>query len=285
MAKKGLFIGLTTVDIQYFVDKFPQPNTKVKAEIPLLAAGGPAANAAITFSHLGGEADFLTCIGQNTFQKLILEDFKKYHINAIDFIDDENFSPIVATVITTTSNSDRTILTHHPEAVQKQMTKDIVKIKDYAFIFVDGFYSELAIPICIEAKKLGIPVIFDGGSWKPQLPDLIPHIDIAVCSDNYLPPACNSTDEVIKYMKQYGVKHVAITRGEDSIVGDNFSIEIEKVNAIDSLGAGDVLHGALCWFLASGMTFYNALNEASKVATFSTLYKGTRTWMNTNLPI
>lgn len=284
MNKKGLFIGLTTIDIQYFVDQYPTPDTKVKTDEPCIAAGGPAANAAITYAYLGGEAHFLTCIGQNAFRQLILDDFQSCNIHTLDFLKNENFNPIVATVITT-SNSERTIITHHPEVLQKRATKNIVNISDYDFIFTDGFYPELAVPICSEAKRLGLPVIFDGGSWKPQLPELIPLVDVAVCSNNYRPPGCITPEQAISFTKQLGVKKVAISRGERGIIGIDFKIEIEKVDAIDSLGAGDVLHGALCWYLMEGRNFKDALIAASKVATFSTRYKGTRSWMKQEMKV
>ena len=54
MKKNGLFLGLTTIDIQYFVDSFPASNVKVKTHPPEIMVGGPATNAAVAFAHLNG---------------------------------------------------------------------------------------------------------------------------------------------------------------------------------------------------------------------------------------
>lgn len=279
--KKALFIGLTTVDIQYFLDEYPQPNTKLKTNQPLVVSGGPAANAAITYTFLGGQCDFLTCIGENPFKNLLLEDFRKHHLNVIDYKNGVAFDPIVSTVLTTISNSDRTIITHHPDVLSQTSIHPIQNIEDYSFIFTDGFYPELAIPVLREAKQKGIPVIFDGGSWKPQLTEIIPLVDIAICSNNYRPPSCKSIDEAIEFTIMKGVKEVAISRGNESIVTPEKEIQIEKIDAVDSLGAGDILHGAFCWFWhQTQLNFIDALTAASKIASQSVQFKGTRSWMN-----
>jgi len=36
---RGLFAGLTTIDIQYFVDVFPSSNKKVKTALPKITSG------------------------------------------------------------------------------------------------------------------------------------------------------------------------------------------------------------------------------------------------------
>lgn len=279
--KKALFIGLTTIDIQYFVDKYPEPNTKVKANSPVITAGGPAANAAIAYTYLGGNADFLTCIGQNSFHGLLYTEFDQNNVNIIDFFKCQPFQPIIATVITTTNNGDRTILTHHPDPVENHDKLKLIDLSSYSFVFIDGFYPELAYPVCKHAKNKGLPIIFDGGSWKPQMVNLLPLVDIAICSANYCPPGCKSIDEIISYLKMLGVNKVAISRGAKSIVTEKSEIHVKQVAAIDSLGAGDILHGAFCWYYQFS-DFENALIKAAKIATFSTLTKGTRKWMESD---
>jgi len=52
----GIFVGLTTLDVVQFVDGMPSSNRKTTARESWLAAGGPAAVAAVAFSALGGSA-------------------------------------------------------------------------------------------------------------------------------------------------------------------------------------------------------------------------------------
>ncbi|HKK81174.1 MAG TPA: PfkB family carbohydrate kinase [Prolixibacteraceae bacterium] len=280
MVSRGLFVGLTTVDIQYFVESHPLENSKVKAkEKPFVVAGGPAANAAVAFCVLNGEADFLTCIGENAFRRVLSDDFMASKVKVVDALSEKKYDPVIASVLTNTSNSDRTIITHHPGAVEVESFYDNLKIEDYDFVFTDGFYPELAVPVCQKANRLGIPVIFDGGSWKPQMPEILPWTDIAICSANYIPPGCSTMAEIIDFTQNFGVGHVAISRGEKPIYTHEGEITIEKVCAVDSLGAGDFLHGAFCWYYMQSNNFMNSLQKASELATFSTQFRGTRSWI------
>ena len=80
-----------------------------------------------------------------------------------------------------------------------------------------------------------------------------------------------------------GPRLVAITHGAKSIeygVADKLGeIAVDQVQAIDSLGAGDILHGAFCHFLATGLDELDALAQAATVASKSTESFGTRAWI------
>ena len=56
---RGLFVGLVTLDLIYLANSAPQNNQKIVATDYTVAAGGPATNAAVTFSHLGNQATVL----------------------------------------------------------------------------------------------------------------------------------------------------------------------------------------------------------------------------------
>jgi sugar/nucleoside kinase (ribokinase family) len=57
-------------------------------------------------------------------------------------------------------------------------------------LFIDGFYPETTLQICKLAKQHNLQVIFDGGSWKPGIEPLLNYVDIAICSENFIPPEC-----------------------------------------------------------------------------------------------
>ena len=59
----------------------------------------------------------------------------------------------------------------------------------------------------------------------------------------------------------------------------SFDITLKFVLMVDTLGAGDILHGAFCRYYAEGNQFVAALQQASRVATLSCRTFGTRAWM------
>ena len=87
-----------------------------------------------------------------------------------------------------------------------------------------------------------------------------------------------------EYLCQYGgpALNAAITNNEKEInvieKGDKTKIPVPEINAVDTLGAGDVLHGAFCYYLTEGLTRKEALNSASLIASRSCCYFGTHIW-------
>jgi len=60
-----LCAGLATVDLLYTVDRIPAVDEKAQATSVEVAAGGPAANAAITAALLGAEVTLVSAVGEH----------------------------------------------------------------------------------------------------------------------------------------------------------------------------------------------------------------------------
>jgi len=283
MAYNGLFIGLTTVDIQYFVDEFPGANEKVKTNPPGIFAGGPAANASVAFSKLNGRANLVTALGANAFTDFLKKDLESNQISLFDLLQNKNSTPVIASVITSVKNGDRTIFSHPP--VEKSFSFNAQQIFTKInpdIVLLDGFYPDVAYEFARIARGHGIPVVLDGGSWKPATKNLLQFVDIAICSADFFPPGCVNIHQVFSFLVESGVKKVAVSRGGDSVIYyDNgpAKIDVQQVNCMDTLGAGDFLHGAFCYYYLQNKDFVVALSKASKLASFSCRYKGTREWL------
>jgi sugar/nucleoside kinase (ribokinase family) len=91
---------------------------------------------------------------------------------------------------------------------------------------------------------------------------------------------------VIDFLKDKGAGKIAITRGEEPVYftknGELGEIEVEKIKAIDTLGAGDFFHGAFCYFYAKNGNFEESLQKAARIATLSCGEFGTREWLKTS---
>jgi pfkB family carbohydrate kinase len=78
--------------------------------------------------------------------------------------------------------------------------------------------------------------------------ELLPLIDIAICSDDFRPPGCRDEADAVEFIAGPGIRQLAITRGAAPIIYlDNRrrgTVSIERVHPTDTLGAGDIFHGA-----------------------------------------
>jgi hypothetical protein len=81
-------------------------------------------------------------------------------------------------------------------------------------VLIDGHQMAVGEEIARKAKENHIPVVIDGGSWKPGFENVLPFVDYALCSANFYPPGCNTTEEVFSYLSEMGIPHIAITNGE-----------------------------------------------------------------------
>jgi len=284
MQYRALFLGLTTIDIQYFVDKFPKQNKKVKTGPPEFFVGGPATNAAVAFAKLNDGAYLASSTGKNAFSKLVEDDFKRTKISHFNLTKNQFINPVVASVITSTNNGDRNIFTHNPDIKHFDYSANqLFELVQPEIVLLDGFFPEIAKRVSKLAQKKDIPVVFDCGSWKQQYETLLEYADIVICSSDFYPPGCTTPEEVFNYLEMNKVCHMAISRGADSILfksKESGEIAIQKSKKIaDTLGAGDFLHGAFSYYFLALNNFEKALVKASELATYTCTFNGTRDWL------
>lgn len=281
---KGLFWGLLTIDLHYFTNYYPDENTKTKVKKFHSYIGGPATNAAMTFQHLGGKTNLVTAIGKNSFRSMILEDIAKFNIDTLDLKANENVEPIFASIITNESSGTRTIFSYLPQKATLNSVAMLTNM-EYDIALFDGFYIETAIAKAKECRDLGIITVLDGGSWKNKTDELLKYIDIAICSEDFIPPGITQQEDITAYLLKKGVKKAAITRGDKPIIANegevNLLVEVPETVVIDTLGAGDIFHGAFCYHYAQNQDFIDALQKSAKVASRSCQFHGPRQWMDT----
>src|SRR5579859_1236188 len=279
----AIFIGLSTIDVVYEVDEFPSPNKKITARSQEVFIGGPATNAAVTFAHLGGKASLVTAVGSHVIAAAIKADARQHSVNLIDL--NPNFSglPVISSVAVN-KRGERDVISANTVRVDVPPAKtDESVLAKASLVMIDGHYMQACQAWTEAAHARNIPVILDGGSWKQGTADLIRFIDTAICSNDFMPPKCKSEDDVIKYLKDNGVANIAITRGADPITFHSKSasgvLKVPSVESVDTTGAGDIFHGAFCFFASSGSGFVEALAEAAQIAAESCRFRGTREWM------
>jgi sugar/nucleoside kinase (ribokinase family) len=174
-------------------------------------------------------------------------------------------------------------------------------------VLVDGHHLDLAVPVAAAARAAGVVVVLDGGSWKPGLEALLAHVDVAVLSADFRLPEDvvprHRTDaarqdagapDLLARVGDLGPSVVAQSHGGDPVevrhCAGHARVPVPPVRAVDTLGAGDVLHGALAaWLACAGACgpspaagdaddVLAALEFATAVASSSVTAAGARGW-------
>ena len=266
-APKALFVGMCTKDILFYTDTLPMHNHKAKTADFATYIGGPAANAAITYAALGGDATLATCMGNSTESLAMKKELEGYGVKVLNY-SDYNTAPNISSIVVS-SDGKRTVLSGQ----QKFRVNRDYDIGAYDFVLFDCNQQEISLDIL--GKVGDKPVVLDAGSVKPNIEKFLGRADIVIASEDF-------KDEAGKDL--FGMKckavHKAITRGENAILYNGKELPVNKVEAVDTLGAGDIFHGAFCYgYFEKEMSCEKALLFAAEVASESVKYRGPRAWM------
>jgi sugar/nucleoside kinase (ribokinase family) len=283
MTNFGLFVGLVTLDLIYLAESAPRNNQKLVATDYTVAAGGPATNAAVTFSYLGNQAKLLGVLGLHPMTQLIREDLLNYKVAIADLHPNTNAVPPVSSIIVTQATGERAVVSINAVKTQASSTSIPAEIlQNVDIVLIDGHQMVVGSEIAQMAKTENIPVVIDGGSWKPGFEQILPFVDYAICSANFSPPNCQTETEVFAYLKAFNIPHIAITHGEKAIQylsgGNTGLVDVPNIQPVDTLGAGDIFHGAFCHYILQ-QSFTDALALAANTAADACQSFGTRCWM------
>jgi sugar/nucleoside kinase (ribokinase family) len=284
MKTNGTFVGLSTIDIIYTLDDLPEINRKSTARSQQVVVGGPATNAAITFAFLGGKSTLVTPVGRHATAELIREECYRFGVELIDLTPESTAIPPISSVWVN-SRGERSVVSVNTSRTEIPCPEvNVSALGDQRVLMVDGHAMAAAQAWSRAARTAGVPIVLDGGSWKPGTEDLLKKIDIAICSADFRPPGSSTEDDIIEALRSSGVAKIAITRGADPVrfaspLSSGY-IDIPRVQPVDTTGAGDIFHGAFCFNISAGHGFEDALRESVRIASESCRYPGTRDWMN-----
>ncbi len=305
--------GLVTLDVLQVVDHVPAPDEKVVARDLRVTFGGPAANAAATAVALGVPTRLVTAIGSGPVADVVRAGLAEAGVEVVDLRAGGAASPAVSTVLVTGATGERAVASVNGQGMGglgDEARSVLPGVLDGATaLLLDGHHLSAARALAQGARERGIPVALDGGSWKDGLGGLLALVDHAVLSADFRLPAGllggspappRGSVEDLLAVAALGPRTVARSAG----AGPLRWIEAERGQAVvatggapsphvravlppvlppgavvDTLGAGDVLHGAFAARLAQGWPVEAALEAAVEVATRSVRHAGARGWV------
>lgn len=289
-----LCCGLVTLDVVQTLDAIPGPDQKVVADGLDVRFGGPAANAAATAVALGVPARLVTAIGAGPVADLVRAGLRAAGVEVLDLAAGTAATPPVSTVLVTRATGERAVVsvngTGTPDlaAAARAVLADGV-LAGATAVLVDGHHLGAAVPVAAAARAAGVPVALDGGSWKPGLGDLLAHVEHAVLSADFRLPdvdASAADDVLAAVARRWPVASVARSAGGGALRYAERRAAVAEVpveavppdEVVDTLGAGDVLHGALAAELARGAGIADALRAGTRWATESVRHPGALGW-------
>lgn len=280
--RRLVFAGMTTLDLVHRAEVLPELGAKRSADASYFDVGGPAANAAITASQHGAAVTLQTVLGRGPLPDFARQVLNEYHLEVRDHAPVGAQPPVASIWID--GAGERTILSTDNSAVRVEVLARQVLPRGTVAVLIDGHYPALAQAVAAAAAVARVPIILDCGRWRRVYSDLLPvATDIIMC-DTFRPPefaALPTEEAVIAIQQRWQPELCVATRGAADIImvnGEGLnSISVPEVAVVDTMGAGDVFHGAYMYHrYVAARDVLGSLRLAAETASESCTHLGVR---------
>ena len=270
-----LCIGMPVRDLTFRIQELPGRGFKVNASHFDEICGGNALNAAIGIVRLGGRASICGPIGdaretssRYIFDKLAHEGIDTKHVVHMPGL----VTPISNIMID--PSGERTIVTFRDPELWKVRLPDADKLlEDCDAILTENRCAEFCTDLCAEARRRGIPVVVDVDRAMSLREGLLTASSHLVFSSEALQSTAgvaNDADALLKVAK-LTPSFLAGTQGALGTLWLDEKRSLQQtpafpVHTVDTLGAGDVFHGAFALAITEKQDLVQALRFASAAA-------------------
>ena len=270
-----LCIGMPVRDLTFRIQELPERGFKVNASHFDEISGGNALNAAIGIVRLGGRASICGPMGdagetssRYIFDKLADEGIEtKYIVHMPGLV-----TPISNIMID--PSGERTIVTFRDPQLWKVQLPDADELlEDCHAILTENRCAEFCTELCVEARRRGIPVVVDVDRTMSLREGLLTASSHLVFSSEALQSTAGMAEdgEALKKIAKLTPSFLAGTQGAQGTLWLDEQQNLQRtpafpVHTVDTLGAGDVFHGAFALAITEKQDIQSALRFASAAA-------------------
>jgi sugar/nucleoside kinase (ribokinase family) len=253
-----LCAGIAVEDFLFKVDTFPAPGTKMRASDLVATTGGCAANAAVAVARLGGRARFSGPVGTDDASRRFLDALARTGVDPSGVLAVAGGSISVSGIFID-RDGEKMVATLHGRGLDGATPPDAAALTaDIDVLLVDNRFPAFVTPICRAAAARGIPVVLDVDKATSLDDPLFETASHLIFSSEALAATMGTIDLGAALTRIAGRVRgfLAVTDGPDDVLwlerGSLRRLPVFKVEAIDTLGAGDSFHGGFALALAEG---------------------------------
>jgi len=274
-----LCIGTAVFDITMYVGTHPGEDEKCFAEDMISCGGGPASNAAVTVSKLGGTSALLGYLGRDFGGD---QHFRELADSGVDIsLIKRGDRPTPVSAILVKPDGKRTLI-NYKKNTPPLSKADVSRTSKFRVMLFDGHEPDISPRLAKAGKEFGIPIILDAGSLHRGTQELISLADYCIASEKFCRQFSGKEDprEGIASLAR-SAQCAVVTLGEKGCIWKDSQGEgtfpAFEIEAADTTGAGDIFHGAFAYGLAYDFGFTENIRFASAAAALGCTRKGGRT--------
>ena len=281
--KTVLCLGHLTADRVFDVAAMPRAAAKYRAHALAFALGGMAANAAVAVARLGGRAVFGGRVGDDATGSAVREALAGQGV-------DTSLVKVVAggrtseSAVIVAPDGERMVVNFRGSGLAEDAAwLGPADIASAAAVLADVRWPDGAARAFALARECGTPSVLDADTAEAAtLARLVALADHTVFSEPGLADFAGraAVETGLAQALAAGAKLAAVTCGERGVrwmeAGDRTPRHMPAfaVPAVDTLGAGDVFHGAYALALAEGLAPPGALRFGAAAAALKCARKG-----------
>lgn len=271
MVTRVFCVGIATLDYVYSVETMPTGGEKYRSRDLAIVGGGCSGNASVAIARLGGEVSLATRLGDDVTGNQILADLASEGVDASGSLRAQGLrSPVSAILVD--GRGERMVVSYSdPRMPERTDWLPKTLPEGTGAVLADTRWGEGSLAAFRLARDAGIPGVLDGDRQPPH-PDLLGVASHVAFSAQALREVAGEEDARVGLAKLAKTvpTWLAVTLGPDGVLfmedGEVAHLPAFPIEAVDTLGAGDVWHGAFALALAERQPEREAIRFANAVA-------------------
>jgi sulfofructose kinase len=273
-----LVIGRNCVDHIAVAERLPAENTKGPMLAHRMEGGGQGGTSACAIARLGGRVTLVGKVGADAGGRFCRQRLEAFGVPCDHLETVAGKNTALAHIWVTRENGNRTILYAPsdlpPIAGEEQLAK---LCRRAAVILLDPEVTYLAPFLATLTGQRGL-IVYDAERWRPGMASMMGTADLFVPAAEFLDtPELGLGDASwsarLAALKPRIAGQLVVTRGENGAYyfEDEVLMRVAAptTGVADTIGAGDVFHGALALALARAATLGEAVKLAVAAASLS----------------
>lgn len=275
-------IGHAVQDYVFSMPFLPEGGRKFRADRFVSVGGGPAATAAVAAAKLGGAAALAARIGADAVGAEIRRELENYGVDCA-LLREFHAAQSSLSAVMLDARGERMIVNFRDSTFPDEpdwLPDDIANGADA--VLADSKWPGGAIFGLEAAAKAGVPAVLDADEPLPDDRRLLAAASHVAFSAEGLSGLMGTRDlraAIVAFSGRTG-NWCCVTDGARGVhyagSGTAGSVGAYAVKAVDTLGAGDVWHGAFALALGEGRSEVDAIKFASAAAAVKVSRRGAR---------
>ena len=285
-----MVFGSINMDLTTYVKRLPRPGETLFGKAYLTVPGGKGNNQAVAAARLGAPVKIVGRVGNDGFGSDILKMIESENIDA-HLICKDNQSETGLAVISVDESAENNIIVISAANMNIDKSDVLRAVNELDGIKVLMLQLEVPLEASIQlarkAKENNIKVILDPAPAPEEDFDSSIYTSINIITPNeretetlvgFALDTNQDVEKAANILQKKGVETIVIKRGSKGVylksASVNAHIPVYKVNAIDSVAAGDAFNGGLAVALSEGKDIIEAVRWGAAAGAIATTRKG-----------